>query len=280
MAARLTLERDEPSLVLLIADALAFWFRNQAVFWLVALPIMALGAAIAFVLDRHQQFADLRNHWGWDLLFALIYAMFLDRWMKITLLQGASPCEEVDNLRRSIISVRFLVFAACFLVLAMLMSMVKLEGITGTLLGWHLPLAVASILGTILNWLPHLFFWTTLLALIALMLPSLSAAELISMSEAWTLGRPVRAPLFRLIFGAALLSLSVLAATAFGLELLPRKPWAAAAMAGVWRLGDCLLLAVVGYVLATVWRELSDWRQPEPEDHPFRNMKYRTRGPA
>ncbi len=280
MADRLTLDHDEPSLLALIVDAIVFWVRNQAVFWLVALPIAGLGGAIAFVLDRHQQFAGLRNHWGWDFLFALIYAMFLDRWMKITLLEGATACEEVDNLRRSIISVRFLVFAACFLLLAMVMSMVRLEGITGTLLGWRFPVAVAAILGTILTWLPHLFFWTTLFALIALMLPSLSAAEPTSISEAWTLGRPVRAALFRLIFGVALLSLSAFAATAFGLELLPRKPWAAAAMAGAWRLVDCLLLAIVGYVLATLWRTLIDWRQPEPEDHPFRNMKFRPRGPA
>jgi branched-subunit amino acid transport protein len=280
MANRLTLDHDEPSLLLLIVDALAFWFRNQAVFWLVTLPIIGLGAAIAFVLDRHQQFADLRNHWGWDLLFALIYAMFVDRWVKITLLEGASPCEEVENLRRSIISVRFLVFAACFLLLAMFMSMVRLEGITGKLLGWHLPVAVAAILGMILAWLPHLFFWTTLFALIALMLPSLSAARPTSIGEAWTLGRPVRAMLFRLIFGVALLSLSVFATTAFGLELLPRKPWAAAAMAGVWRLGDCLLLAILGYVLATIWRALTDWRPPEPEDRPFRNLKFRARGPG
>jgi hypothetical protein len=51
-------------------------------------------------------------------------------------------------------------------------------------------------------------------------------------------------------------------------------------MAGAWRLGDCLLLAIVGYVLPTIWRELTDWRQPEPEDHPFRHMKFRARGPA
>jgi len=281
MADRLTLEDDdEPSLLLLIVDALAFWLRNQAVFWLVALPIAGLGAAIAFMLDRHQQFAELRNHWGWDLLFALIYAMFLDRWMKITLLEGATACDEVDNLRRSIVAVRLLVFAACFLLLAMVMSVIRLEGITGTLIGWHLPLAIASILGTILSWLPHLFFWTTLFALIALMLPSLSAAEPTSISDAWTLGRPVRATLFRLIFGAALLSLAVFAVTTWGFQLLPKKPWAAAAMAGAWRLGDCLLLAVVGYVLATLWRELVDWRQPEPEDHPFRNMKFRVRGPG
>ena len=71
MADRLTLQDNgESSLSLLIVDALAFWARNQAVFWLVALPIAGLGAAIAFVLDRHQQFAGLRNHWGWDFLFA------------------------------------------------------------------------------------------------------------------------------------------------------------------------------------------------------------------
>jgi hypothetical protein len=281
MADRLTLQDNgESSLRLLIVDALAFWVRNQAVFWLVALPIAGLGAAIAFVLDRHQQFAGLRNHWGWDFLFALIYAMFLDRWMKITLLDGASPCDEVDNLRRSIIAVRFLVFAACFLLLAMIMSMIRLEGITATLIGWHLPLAVAVPVGTMLSWLPHLFFWATLLALVALMLPSLSAAEPTSLSAAFVLGRPVRAPLFRLVFGSVLLSFATYAASTYGLELMPKKPWSAAVMAGTWRLLDCLLLAVAGYVLATIWRGVDDWRQPEPENHPFRNMKLRVRGPT
>src|SRR5439155_1667948 len=84
----------------------------------------------------------------------------------------------------------------------------------------------------------------TLFALIALMLPSLSAAEPTSVSHAWTLGRPVRAALFRLIFGTALLSLLVFAASQFGLQLLPKKPWAAAVMASLWRLVDCLLLAI------------------------------------
>jgi len=102
------------------------------------------------VLDRHQQFADLRNHWGWDFLFALIYAMFLDRWMKVALLEDATPLRgdrqsaSIDHL------VRFLVFAACFLLLAMIMSMLRLEGISETLIGWHLPLSVAGILGTTL----------------------------------------------------------------------------------------------------------------------------------
>jgi hypothetical protein len=278
MANHLTLDHDEPSLLFKIVDAIALLFRNRAGFLLGALPIAGLGAAVAFLLERHQQFADLRNHWGWDFLFALIYAMFLDRWMKIALLEDATPCDEVDNLRRSIIAMRFLVFAACFLVLAMLMSALRLEGITETLIGWHLPIAAAAILGTVLTWLPHLFFWTTLFALLALMLPALSAAEPTSVAHAWALGRPARAPLFRLIFGAALLSFTVFAATSFGLEHLPRKPWAAAAMAGVWRLFDCIVLAVVGYVLAMIWRGLTDWRAPEPDDHPFRNM--RVRGPA
>src|SRR5260370_31964724 len=210
MTARLH-ESAAPSLGLVLVEALVFWLRHQGVFWLMALPIAGLAGGTAYVLEANQALVDWRHHWGWDFLFALIYAMFLDRWMKITLLEGATACEEVDNLRRSIISVRFLVFAACFLLVAMVMSMIRLEGITGTLLGWRFPVAVAAILGTILTWLPHLFFWTTLFALIALMLPSLSAAEPTSISEAWTLGRPVRAALFRLIFGGALPSLSALA---------------------------------------------------------------------
>ena len=280
MANHLTLDQDEPSLLFKTVDAIAFLFRNRAGFWLGALPLAGLGAAVAFLLERHQQFADLRNHWGWDLLFALIYAMFLDRWMKIALLEDAIACDEVDNLRRSIIAVRFLVFAACFLLLAMLMSMVRLEGITATLSGWHLPIAAAAILGTILSWVPHLFFWTTLVALLALMLPALSAAEPTSVAHAWALARPVRAQLFRLIFGAALLSFAVFAATSFSLELLPRKPWAAAAMAGAWRLFDCVMLAVVGYVLAMIWRDLTGWRPPDPAEHPSRNMKFQVRRPA
>ena len=44
MATHLSLERerDEPSLAFLIVKAIAFWFRNQAVFWLVALLTHAL----------------------------------------------------------------------------------------------------------------------------------------------------------------------------------------------------------------------------------------------
>ncbi|HEX9559051.1 MAG TPA: hypothetical protein VF991_21335, partial [Reyranella sp.] len=105
-------EDHAPSLPLTLVDALAFWLRNQFVFWLTALPIAGLGAGVTYVLEADRQFIDWRNHWGWDFLFALIYAMFLDRWIKESLLEGASPCDEVDELRRSTIAVRFLTFAA------------------------------------------------------------------------------------------------------------------------------------------------------------------------
>ena len=131
MAPPVTVSERTP-LLFLIVDAFAFWLRNQAVFWLFALPIAGLAAAAAYIVGTIEQFAFLRRPEGWDFLFALIYAMFLDRWMKVALLDGATPCEETDNLRRSIISVRVLVFAACFLLLAMVMSTVRLEGITET----------------------------------------------------------------------------------------------------------------------------------------------------
>jgi len=106
------LEDDAPSLPLTLVDALVFWLRNQFVFWLTALPIAGLGAGVTYVLQADRQFIDWRDHWGWDFLFVLIYAMFLDRWIKESLLEDASPCDEVDELRRSTVAVRFLTFAA------------------------------------------------------------------------------------------------------------------------------------------------------------------------
>ena len=105
-------EDDPPSPSLTLIDALAFWLRNQLVFWMMALPIAGLGAGVTYVLEADRQFIDWRDHWGWDFLFVLIYAMFLDRWIKESLLEGANPCDEVDELRRSTIAVRFLTFAA------------------------------------------------------------------------------------------------------------------------------------------------------------------------
>jgi len=43
-------------------------------------------------------------------------------------------------------------------------------------------------------------------------------------------------------------------------------------MEAAHRLIDCLLLAFVGYVLASLFRQLADWHQPEPEDHPYRDL--------
>ena len=44
---------------------------------------------------------DWRGHWGWDFLFVLIYAMFLDRWLKESLLDGATDCDEKATARWS-----------------------------------------------------------------------------------------------------------------------------------------------------------------------------------
>ena len=281
MAEQLAIDDDnQPSLRFPLVDSLVFFLRNQVVFWIATLPIAGLAAAITYSLEADQKFVDYRNHWGWEFLFALIYAMFLDRWIKEVLLDGASPCEEVDEFRRATISVRFLTFAPALFVLAMVLGMFQLEGIAGTLEGWHLPHAIAVIAGTVLTWLPHLFLWATIFAAFALMLPALSAGEPAGLRAAWRLGRPLRGAVFTLVFGAALLSLSAYATTLWGLEVLPKKPWAAAAMVGAGRLFDCLLLTFVAYALAALWRQRTDWQQPEPDDHPYRGMARRVRGPA
>ena len=64
-------EHDAPSLGLVLVDALVFWLRHQAVFWLMALPIAGLAAAITYILEANQALVDWRHHWGWDFLFAL-----------------------------------------------------------------------------------------------------------------------------------------------------------------------------------------------------------------
>jgi hypothetical protein len=233
-------------------DALAFWLRRQGIFWMMALPIVGLAAAVAYVLDTHREFIDWRHHWGWDFLFALIYAMFLDRWIKEALLDDATPCEEVDEMRRSTIAVRFLTFAAALCLLAIMMTpcpYVELNAVACA--------AAASVF--------------------VMLLPALAAHRPITLAEAFHLGRPVQSHLFLLIGGAILLSLLA----GLGLSLLtmalPAKPWVVAMAAGLQRLVDCLLLAGVGYGLAAIFRSLTDWQQPEPADRPFRGMRLRTR---
>jgi hypothetical protein len=233
-------------------DALTFWCRRQGIFWLMTLPIAGLAAAVSYVLDTHREFIDWRNHWGWDFLFALLYAMFLDRWIKEALLDGALPCDEVDEMRRSTIAVRFLTFASalCLFALAIAPSpYVELNAV-----------AMASAA-----------------SVFVLILPSLAAHKPLTLHEAFLLGRPIQAQLFLLIGGAILLSLLVAFGLGFGARLLPDRPWTAAGVAAAQRLADCLLLCGVGYGLATLFRKLTDWQQPEPADHPFRGMRLRPR---
>jgi hypothetical protein len=233
-------------------SALSFWCRHQGTFWLMTLPIVGLAAAVAYVLDTHRELIDWRQHWGWDFLFALIYAMFLDRWIKEALLDDAAPCDAVDEMRRSTIAVRFLTFAASLCLLAIMVApcpYIELNAVACA--------AAASVF--------------------VMLLPSLAAHKPITLHEAFHLGRPVQSHLFLLIGGAILVSLLAGLGLSLAAMLLPAKPWVPAMVAGLQRLVDCLLLAGVGYGLATIFRTLTDWQQPEPEDRPFPGLRLRSR---
>lgn len=240
-------ESDAPSLGLVLVKALVFWLRHQGVFWLVALPIAGLAAAIAYVLEANQALVDWRHHWGWDFLFALIYAMFLDRWIKEALLEEATPCDEANALRGSTIALRFLVFAA-----------------------------ILGLMATALALLPHVelsaVLWTAAASLFALMLPALAAGEPTSLRQAFALGRPLQVHLFLLLGGAVALWLLADPGLAWVAGHLPDKPWNAAVVAAAHRLVDALLLTFVGYGLATLFREVTDWQQPEPDGRLYRRM--------
>jgi hypothetical protein len=235
-----------------LVKALVFWLRHQGVFWLIALPIAGLAAAITYILESNRALVDWRHHWGWDLLFALIYAMFLDRWIKEALLEDAHPCEEADALRGSTIALRFLVFAAILGLMA-----------TGLALLPHVALSAV--------------LWTAAASLFALMLPSLAAGETVSLRQAFALGRPLQVHLFLLIGGAVALWLLTDPGLAWLVGRLPDRPWNAAIVTAANRLVDCVLLAFVGYTLATLFRHLTDWQQPESKDLPFSGMRLRAR---
>jgi hypothetical protein len=273
---RVTVDERTP-LILLIIDAIAFWLRNQPVFWLLALPIAGLAAAGSYLVGTVQQFAFLSHPESWHFLFALIYAMFLDRWIKESLLDGAEACEGVDELRRALVPTTLLMFTILFFVFAMILSLLRLQGIGDTLFRWGVPFVAIAPLASFLAWLPHVLLWSTVLAFLALLAPASSAATRMSPAEAWRLAAPVRPKLFRLILGATLLSLAVGAASVWGVEVLPKKAWVPAALIGVQRLVDCLLLAIVGHVLAVLFSALADWHPPEPEERPFRHMKLKAR---
>ena len=233
-------------------DALAFWCRRQTIFWMLSLPIAGLAAMVAYLFETRAEVGMWREHWGWDFLFTLIYAMFLDRWMKETLLDGALPSDEADEMRRSTIAARFLTFAIVFCLMA-------LATVPSPFVEMNIVACAAAA------------------SFFVLILPALAAHQTMSLHEAFMLGRPLRAHLFLLVGGTMVLSLF----TGLGLDWLGRtlahKAWIAAAMAAAQRLVDCLLMAGLGYGLATIFRSITDWHQPEPADHPFRGMRMRAR---
>ncbi len=240
-------DSDAPSLGLVLVEALVFWLRRQGVFWLMALPIAGLAGAITYILESNRALIDWRHHWGWEFLFALIYAMFLDRWIKEALLEDAYPCEEADALRGSTIAPGFLVFAAAL-----------------------------GLMATALALLPHVelsaVLWTATASLFALMLPALAAGESAALRRAFAWGRPLQAHLFLLIGGAVALWLLADPGVASLAGYLPDGPWKAAAVTAAHRLIDVLLLAFVGYGLATLFREVSGWQQPEPDARLYRRL--------
>jgi len=240
-------DSDVSSLGLLLVKALMFWLLHQGVFWLMALPIAGLAAAITYVLEANQALVDWRHHWGWDFLFAMIYAMFLDRWIKEALLEGATPCDEADALRGSTIALRFLAVAAAL-------------GLMAT----ALPLLPHAELSAVL--------WTATASLFALMLPALAASEPSSLRQAFALGRPLQVYLFLLLGGAVALSLLADPGLAWAARHLPDRPWNGASVVAAHRLIDALLLTFVGYGLAALFREVSGWRQPEPDGRLYRRM--------
>ena len=173
-------ESDAPSLGLVLVKALLFWLRHQGVFWLMALPVAGLAIAITYILESNRALVDWRHHWGWDFLFGLIYAMFLDRWIKEALLEDAHPCDEADAMRGSTIAPGFLIFAAAL-------------GLMATALALLPHVALSAVL------------WTATASLFALMLPALAAGEPASLRQAFARGRPLQIHLFLLIGGAVAL---------------------------------------------------------------------------
>lgn len=250
MADRLYADEERPSLLFLIVDALAFWVRSPSLFWIAALPIAGLGAAGAYWIEVDRQFVEYHRHWSWNFLFALIYAMFLDRWIKASLLDGATPCDEVDNLRRSIVSPRYLLGAILLLALTQAAPV---------------NIALAVVLGA------------SFVCLFAMMLPALSASAPLPLRQAFALSRPMQAPFFLLIAGSAALSLAAGIGLDWGTRFLPEGTWNAALVAGLQRTIDCLLLAIVGNALAGAFQQMTGWQQPEPDDHPYRDLPRKRR---
>lgn len=232
-------------------DALAFWCRRQALFWLLALPIAGFGAMVAYLFEVRIEFDLMRDHWVWAFLFTVLYALFLDRWMKETLIDGELTRDD-DDLRQSTLGTRSISIAV---------------------LTWLIVLA--SALGPYAEL--NVFACAAVASLFVLVLPALAANESLGLAEAFTLGRPHRAHLFVMVFGAMVLSLTAANLLDHLAPLLPHKAWAPALLAAAQRLFDCLLLAFVGHDLAVLFRTRTDWQAPLPEEHLYAGVRIRAR---
>ena len=232
-------QHGSPSLrAMALVDALAFWLRRQALFWTLALPVAGFGAMVAYLFEARIEFDLMRDHWAWSFLFTVLYALFLDRWMKETLLDG-DLLGDSDALRQSTLGARAISLA---------------------ILTWLIVLACAAVA-----------------AMFVLVLPALAANESLGLSEAYTLGRPHRARIFLMVFGAMLLSLIAGLLLDRLAPLLPHRMWVPAALAAAQRLVDCLLLAFVGYDLAVLFRTRTDWQAPLPEGLDYSGVRIRAR---
>jgi hypothetical protein len=224
------------SLFFLPLAAAAFWARTQLGFWIVALPTAILAGALTYLLPGDQ--------WvSWP-VFTIIYSLFLDRWLRLALLETAPICEETDTLRHAIINFRFLIYAIGAYGLALLMP--------------ELPVVDIAM-------------WSLIVAPLLLVLPALSANEELGLAGAWRIGRPVQVPLLMIVLVTAALSFLAHRYAPLLLEFMPpRRSWPEPLVAGAARLVDCFLLAIAGHMLASLFRAITGWMPPEPDDRPYR----------
>ena len=233
-------------------DALAFWCRRQALFWMISLPIAGFAAMLAYLFETRVEIDALRYHWVWTFLFTVLYALFLDRWMKEALLDGAPLSESADELRGSTLGARSISLA---------------------ILTWLIVLA--SALGPYAEL--NAVACAAVASMFVLILPSLAANESLGLADAFLLSRPYRARLFLLVFGAMVLSLTV----EHGLDrlapMLPHKLWVPAVLAAAQKMFDCLMLAFVGYDIAVLFQARTDWQAPLPEENTYAEVPIRAR---
>ena len=241
-------EDHAPSLGHVLVDALVFWLRHQAVFWLMALPIAGLAAAIAYILEANQAVRRLAPSLGLGFPVRLIYAMFLDRWIKEALLEDARA------VRRG----------RC---VAPLDHRAPLPALR------RRPLPAGDGARAPASRRAGAVLWTAAAALFALLLPALAAGEPSSLRQAFALGRPLQIHLFLLIGGASLLSLAAGSGPRRGLpDICPTEPWTPPPSPPPIGWSTGLLLAFVGYGLARSFAKLTGWQQPEPRDRPYRGI--------